>query len=204
MLRVPKSYPRSSATTSWPWPARGLLLSTRSRRTSGSAEGCLHNWMKRADVADGNRPAQPLPTLRSGVRRGSEQAAPAGERGPAPSMISAARVSVSNLFMIDLSEDWPAGLRCWRHFFRVRPRRATSGMKQVAKVATICSARRRPAVGSGWCWAQVNGSAAQRRACRGGPRASVDVICLAQRSSPSRSARLDLDLDQASRLSLRT
>lgn len=51
-----KAYPRSSATTSWQWPAKARLRCLRSRRTSGSRKERLSNWLKRAAVEDGNRP----------------------------------------------------------------------------------------------------------------------------------------------------
>ncbi|QFU96551.1 hypothetical protein KDY119_00035 [Luteimicrobium xylanilyticum] len=41
---------------SWPSPVAARPRSSRSRRTSGSGESCLRNWMHAADVEDGAKP----------------------------------------------------------------------------------------------------------------------------------------------------
>jgi transposase len=56
MSTCPGPIPRSSARTSWPSPAAATPRSGRSRRTSGISESCLRNWLRAADVEDGNRP----------------------------------------------------------------------------------------------------------------------------------------------------
>lgn len=43
--------------TTWSqWPAGVMPRCARSRKTSGSSESCLRNWMRQADVEDGTRP----------------------------------------------------------------------------------------------------------------------------------------------------
>ena len=41
----------------WPWPVRGQAPLKQIAKDFGISEGCLHNWMKAADVEDGHRPA---------------------------------------------------------------------------------------------------------------------------------------------------
>ena len=51
----------------------------------GISEGCLHGWMKKADVDDGTRPG--VTTKDAGELREAKKVDPvarAGERGPAP------------------------------------------------------------------------------------------------------------------------
>jgi transposase len=48
--------PRSSATTSWQWPVRGQAPLAQIAKDFGISEGTSSNWIKRADIEDGNRP----------------------------------------------------------------------------------------------------------------------------------------------------
>jgi transposase len=43
---------------SWRWLAAGMLRSSRAQPTSPIAESCLRNWLRDADVEDGQRPGQ--------------------------------------------------------------------------------------------------------------------------------------------------
>ena len=48
--------PKSSVTTSWPWPARARRRLSQIAKDFGISEGSLANWMKQADIEDGRRP----------------------------------------------------------------------------------------------------------------------------------------------------
>jgi len=41
---------------SWQLPVKARLRCHRSRRISPISDGCLSNWLKKADIEDGNRP----------------------------------------------------------------------------------------------------------------------------------------------------
>jgi transposase len=56
MLTVPKPYPQEFRDDVVAVARKGVAPLNQIAKDFGISEGCLHNWMKRADVADGNRP----------------------------------------------------------------------------------------------------------------------------------------------------
>ncbi len=56
MLTVPKPYPQEFRDDVVAVARKGAAPLSQIAKDFGISEGCLHNWMKRADVADGNRP----------------------------------------------------------------------------------------------------------------------------------------------------
>jgi len=53
---VPKPYPQEFRDDVVAVARKGVAPLNQIAKDFGISEGCLHNWMKRADVADGNRP----------------------------------------------------------------------------------------------------------------------------------------------------
>jgi len=56
MSSMPKPYPKEFRDDVVAVARKGEALLNQIARDFGISEGCLHNWMKKADVADGNRP----------------------------------------------------------------------------------------------------------------------------------------------------
>jgi len=53
---MPKPYPREFREDVVAVARQGRAPLNQIARDFGISEGCLHNWMKKADVEDGNRP----------------------------------------------------------------------------------------------------------------------------------------------------
>ena len=53
---MPKPYPQEFRDDVVAVARKGVAPLNQIAKDFGISEGCLHNWMKRADVADGNRP----------------------------------------------------------------------------------------------------------------------------------------------------
>ena len=53
---MPKPYPKEFRDDVVAVARQGNAPMTQIARDFGISEGCLHNWMKKADVEDGNRP----------------------------------------------------------------------------------------------------------------------------------------------------
>jgi transposase len=53
---MPKPYPQEFRDDVVAVARKGQAPLNQIARDFGISEGCLHNWMKKADVADGNRP----------------------------------------------------------------------------------------------------------------------------------------------------
>ena len=53
---MPKPYPQEFRDDVVAVARKGQAPFNQIARDFGISEGCLHNWMKRADVEDGNRP----------------------------------------------------------------------------------------------------------------------------------------------------
>ena len=53
---MPKPYPKEFRDDVVAVARQGHAPMTQIARDFGISEGCLHNWMKKADVEDGNRP----------------------------------------------------------------------------------------------------------------------------------------------------
>ena len=53
---MPKPYPKEFRDDVVAVARQGKAPLNQIARDFGISEGCLHNWMKRADVEDGNRP----------------------------------------------------------------------------------------------------------------------------------------------------
>ena len=80
-----KPYPREFGDDVVAVAGKGRARLNQLAKDFGICEGCLHNWMKKADVADGNRPG--LDDEERKAVAGGQQADPvarAGDRGPAP------------------------------------------------------------------------------------------------------------------------
>jgi transposase len=56
MSSVPKPYPKEFRDDVVAVARKGGAPLNQIAKDFGISEGCLHNWMKRADVEDGNRP----------------------------------------------------------------------------------------------------------------------------------------------------
>ena len=57
---MPKPYPQEFRDDVVAVARKGGAPLNQIAKDFGISEGCLHNWMKRADVADGNRPGPPV------------------------------------------------------------------------------------------------------------------------------------------------
>jgi transposase len=56
MYAMPKPYPQEFRDDVVAVARKGQAPVTQIAKDFGISEGCLHGWMKKADVADGNRP----------------------------------------------------------------------------------------------------------------------------------------------------
>ncbi len=78
---MPKPYPKEFRDDVVAVARKGQAPLNQIAKDFGISEGCLHNWMKKADVADGNRP---------GGRRGRDPSRPQ-HRAALPRQRSATR-----------------------------------------------------------------------------------------------------------------
>ena len=81
---MPKPYPQEFRDDVVAVARKGQAPLNQIAKDFGISEGCLHGWMKKADVEDGNRPG--VSEKQSGEVRELKKTQPAlgaGERGPA-------------------------------------------------------------------------------------------------------------------------
>jgi transposase-like protein len=84
MSTMPKPYPKEFRDDVVAVARKGQVPLNQIAGVFGIFEGCLHNWMKKADIEDGNRPGVSQGVRRVARAQESQPAAGGRERGPAP------------------------------------------------------------------------------------------------------------------------